>query len=535
MKPLLDTEQLQSVTRLSYEWLMRLLGVSPLNGCKPLTQSEQARIWRDHPSFTQFLPFKEYDPNSGVFLFEDGCSVGAVFELQAVDVEGRSAEFLKKIEKGIRKALQGIPGHHDSPWILQFYLQDDPLAGLMDSLREYASPEARQTEHHRIWMEELAEHIETHLAKPGGLFFDTASQTHWNGQHRKVRLVLYRRSQRSEWLSKTGKPIPGRGRPSEELNEVANGFIGQLEQIGIRVTRYTGRELFRWLLPWFSPCPEGFKDAWEYLRQRDFATDEACLGDACDLGEMVTLGYPESRKDGCWEFTGAPHRLISLQAIDTPPITGVLTAEQDTAHGKTASLWDRLPKGSIFVTTLVAQAQSQIKTHCDNIIEAAGQGSSEATQSSAQAHAAKDSIAAGRYLYPAFSGLYVRGLDEEELARNTQRALNVLTSFQFNPVLPRFDPTAMDNYLRFLPMAYSFEHDRKANKASFTRLTFIDHLARMLPLYGRGYGTGNPGRVFFNRVGGRRCSIRSATAPAWPTACCSVPPVRASRPPSTTW
>ena len=60
----------------------------------------------------------------------------------------------------------------------------------------------------------------------------------------------------------------------------------------------------------------------------------------------------------------------------------------------------------------------------------------------------------------------------------------------------------MDNYLRFLPMAYSFEHDRKANKASFTRLTFIDHLARMLPLYGRGYGTGNPGRVFFNRVGG---------------------------------
>ena len=91
-------------------------------------------------------------------------------------------------------------------------------------------------------------------------------------------------------------------------------------------------------------------------------------------------------------------------------------------HGKTASLWDRLPKGAIFVTTLVAQAQSQIKTHCDNIIEAAGQGSAEAAQASIQAHAAKDSIAAGRYLYPAFSGLYVRGLTEEELARNTQRA-----------------------------------------------------------------------------------------------------------------
>ena len=89
-----------------------------------------------------------------------------------------------------------------------------------------------------------------------------------------------------------------------------------------------------------------------------------------------------------------------MYLVDSPPITGVLTAEQVSAHGKTASLWDRLPKGAIFVTTLVAQAQSQIKTHCDTIIEAAGQGSAEAAQASIQAHAAKDSIAAGRYLYP---------------------------------------------------------------------------------------------------------------------------------------
>ena len=501
MKSFIEPEQLRGAALWTQDMLYRLIGITPLNGSRPITRDEVARIYRDMPSFTQFLPFKDYNAEDCVFQFEDGVSVGAVFELQAVDVEGRPDAVLKKVEGGIQKALQSIPGHHDSPWILQCFLQDDPLMGLLESIREYATQAAQQTQHHANWLRELEEHI-LHMQKPGGLFYDASSQFHWNGQYRKIRLVLYRRSQRSDWVTKSGKPIPGRGRPAEELNEVANGLIGQLEQIGLQVRRYSGKDLFHWLLPWFSPRPDGFENAWEYLKTRQYPEDDSCIGPCADLAEMMTLGYPKSHEDGSWEFTGMPHRLIPLQAIDTPPVTGMLTAEQESAQGKTASMWDRLPKGSIFVTTIVAQPQSQIKTHCDAIIKAAGQGSSEAVQSSDQAHAAKDSIAGGRYLYPAFSGVYVRGEDDEDLARNVQRALNVLTSFQLNPVLPRYDPTAMDNYLRFLPMAYAFEHDKKSSGSSLTRLTFIDHLARLLPFYGRGTGTGKPGKLFFNRVGG---------------------------------
>ena len=72
-----------------------------------------------------------------------------------------------------------------------------------------------------------------------------------------------------------------------------------------------GRDLYRWLLPWFSPRPDGFKDAWDYLKTRQYPEDETCIGDDCDLAEMITLGYPESREDGSWSFTGVPHRLIS--------------------------------------------------------------------------------------------------------------------------------------------------------------------------------------------------------------------------------
>jgi conjugative transfer ATPase len=501
MKSFLDNDHEYPLGKRSLDLFHRLLGVTPLNGGRPMTQKEYTRLWDEPPSFIEYLPFKDYDKANGVFHFEDGVSVGAVFELQAVDIEGRPEHILRKIEEGVQKALQSLPGHQESPWILQSYLQDMPLVGMVDQISAYATDEARKTEHFKLWIHELEEHVQ-HMARPGGMFFDSGSQFHWNGQYRKVRVVLYRRSQKSEWLTRSGKPIPGRGRPSEELNEVATAFVGQLEQVGVSVRRYTGRELFEWLLPWFSPKPDGFADAWDYLKVRRYPEDDSAIGVSADLGEMISLGYPESREDGSWLFTGVPHRLIPVQAIDTPPVPGVLTAEQETQAGKTASLWDRLPKNSIFVTTIVVLPQSQVKRHCDSIIESAGNGSAEAELASNQAHAAKDNLAAGNLLYPAFSGLYVCGEDDNDLAANARKAFQILTSYNLNPMPPRFDPTATDNFLRFLPMAYSYEYDQKRKGSGLTRLTYINHLARLLPLYGRGYGTGNAGRLFYNRVGG---------------------------------
>jgi conjugative transfer ATPase len=501
VKAFIDNDKLRSSGMRFLDILYRVLGVIPLDGSRPLTQKQYAKLWDKLPSFTEYLPFKDFNQEDGVFHFEDGVSVGAVFELTAIDIEGRTLQVVKRIEDGIQKALQGLPGHHDSPWILQSYLEDEPLYDLLGKIRDYATPQARESKHFEIWMDILDEHIQ-HMSKPGGMFFDNGSQFHWNAQYRRVRLVLYRRSKRSEWLNRSGKPIPGRGTPADELNEVAASFMGQLQQVGVQVRRYTGKELFNWLLPWFSPQPDGFDDAWDYLNTRHYPEDDNMIGISADLAEMVTLGYPESKEDGSWLFTGVPHRLIPLQAIDTPPLPGTLTAEQETQAGMTASLWDRLPKGSRFVTTIVVLPQSRVKIHCDDIIKAAGQGSSEAILASAQANSAKDNIAAGNSIYPSFSGLYVRGMNANELAANTRKATQILTNYNLNPISPRYDPTAIDNYLRFLPMAYSYEHDKKTGSNTLTRFTYIRHLARLLPLYGRGLGTGKAGEVFFNRVGG---------------------------------
>jgi conjugative transfer ATPase len=476
--------------------LLRLLGVLP-HGRKPLTREEYAKIYREPPSFAQYLPWKDFSDEDLVFEFDDGVSVGAVFELTPIDVEGKSMSVLKKIELGIQKAFQSVPTHVASPWIVQTYLQDDPITDLADMVRRYATDEARKTNHHELWLKELDEHVQ-HISKPGGMFYDQGSRFWWGGQYRRVRCCVYRNSKKSEWL-KNGRPIPSRGTPAQELNDMINAFVGALEQTGIAARRYKASDLYRWLLPWFSPRPEGFDSAQDYLKVRRFPEDPECLGASADLAEMVVLGAPESRDNGNWYFTGKPHRLVPLQAIDTPPITGVLTAEQESAAGRTASLWDQMPKGCIFVSTVVALPQSQVKSHCNHIIKAAGQGSAESRLSAAQAEMALDNIAAGESLMPAFFGVYVSANTDGELVQKTQKIVNLLTGFQFNPVIPKYDPTAMDNYLRHLPMSFSYEHDKTASQ--LTRLTYVHHIARIFALYGRGTGTGKPAKLFFNRIG----------------------------------
>lgn len=495
---LTTTEQMARSASSIKDTLLRLLGVLPADGRKPLTKEQRQKIYQDPPSFTEFLPWKDFHSESGTFQFDDGASVGAVFELKPIDVEGRPVSILEKIELGIQRALKNIPTHASSPWIIQTYLNDEIITDLAEIVREYATEEARKTQHHELWIKELEEHTQ-HMSKPGGMFYDEGSQFYWNGQYRRVRLVIYRCSQRSEWLTKTSKPIVGRGSPAQELNDVVNSFIGSLTQAGVKARRYTASDLFQWLLPWFSPKPEGFDTVQDYLKVRRYPENDECVGVSADLAEMVTLGSPESRDDGTWLFTGVPQRLISLQAIDTPPIAGVLTAEQDSPAGRTASMWDQLPKGCVFVTTIIALPQSEIRSHCNSIIDKGGQGSSEGRQATKQAEQTLENIAAGQNLMPMFSGVYVRGETDSELTRNTQKAITILNAFAFNPIIPRYDPTAVDSYIRHLPMAFSYELDR--SNAPSAKLTYAYQIARILPLYGRGTGTGKPGKLFFNRIG----------------------------------
>ena len=240
------------------EIIQKLLGILPADGSRPLTSEEYEAVYKEPPSFTQFLPFKDYDKEQQVFTMDDGLSVGVVFELIPVDVEGQSQKVLEIIESGIQQALQRLPGDRDYPIIVQTYLNDEPITDLVEKLRAYATDEAKATKHHEQWMNIMTEHLQ-HLAKEEGLFRDDVAQFNWNGQYRKVRCVIYRKCNPSDYLNKSGLPIPGRGTPASDLNDAVESFISALRQIGIESMRYASADLYNWLLPWFSPNPESFE------------------------------------------------------------------------------------------------------------------------------------------------------------------------------------------------------------------------------------------------------------------------------------
>ena len=73
-------------------------------------------LYRQPSSFTDLLPWVEYDPDSGCFLLEDGISVGALFELEAVGTEARTEKFMTELRDAIQTALNdAIPEEETLP------------------------------------------------------------------------------------------------------------------------------------------------------------------------------------------------------------------------------------------------------------------------------------------------------------------------------------------------------------------------------------------------------------------------------------
>ena len=60
----------------------------------PVTNAMVKSQYERPPSFTDLLPWVEYNPESQSFLLEDGISLGALFELTPAGTEARTSEFM---------------------------------------------------------------------------------------------------------------------------------------------------------------------------------------------------------------------------------------------------------------------------------------------------------------------------------------------------------------------------------------------------------------------------------------------------------
>lgn len=90
-----------------------------------LTQRDVNTSYQKGPSFADLLPWVEYQPDSRTLLLNDGCSVGAVYDITPVGTEGRSQQHLAQIRDTVADALQDSFEERDShPWVVQFFLSE---------------------------------------------------------------------------------------------------------------------------------------------------------------------------------------------------------------------------------------------------------------------------------------------------------------------------------------------------------------------------------------------------------------------------
>lgn len=485
---------------IALDWLQQVSGRMPWGGQKPLTEKEYAKIW-DGPkhSIADYLPWVDYDDEQKVFLHNDGVSVGAVFELRQVNIEGKSEEFVEKVRQGLVRALGSVPEVYEgSPWIVQFYLQDEPIESLVQEMQHYAKPDVRDSQHSREWFDLLDQHVRQ-MSRERGLFEDEAAGIRWRGLARRARVVVYRHTKRGDWVTDDDKlKQPGKT-PSNELNQVARVFVRSLQGSGLAVKRLDGAAFFEWMGPFFSPKPMHAKDGYEWVRSIKRYPEQGKRSRHYDFGQAVFAEEPRSDEEGRFWFCDKPTRFLSITPLESDPATGIITAEIKNASGKEVSLWDELPRGSMFAMTIVIESQLSIRHHLDSIMKAGGHATREAALATEQAEAALNFLAQGNRIYRIFPGVYLRGDTEAALEDATLNAMTILSQAGLAVIPPKWDLAPIDSFLRSLPMSYSYHYDRARLKRAW--LCDADHVAALLPLYGRTTGTGNPGFFFFNRAG----------------------------------
>jgi conjugative transfer ATPase len=470
---------------------LRLASTEPATELRPLTTADVKALYARPPSFTDFLPWVEYLPDSRCFLLEDGVSVGALFELTPAGTEARTPGFMAELRDAIQTAItEAIPELDDAPWILQLYVQDEPsLSDLLRQVEAYAPAGTSESPYTRHYLELLTAHC-ARISRPGGLFEDSAlTGTVWRGQVRRVRAALYRR------LNPHGR-VPSALEVEAELNDVATKWTAALAAAGIRCRRGSGEDLYRWLLPWFNPrpdCAEG--DVEKLLTAAPYPGDED-LPFGADLGEVLTLSAPKSDNDSAtWWFDGLPHTLVTVQGLRRAPDIGHMTAERPSGD-HVFSLFDRLPEHTVMALTITVKPQDVVRNHIGLVKRAAVGDSAEAELTREDAGAVEREMATGNKLYPLQLAFYIRGEHLADLRTNVNQLNALLLPNGLQPIAREADLLALDSYLRNLPMAYDVRLDRVSRRS---RLVFSRHIANLLPLYGRSRGTGNPGLVFFNR------------------------------------
>ncbi len=470
-------------------------GREPLRRPGKMTVKDEKQVYHANPSIVDYLPWAEFLDREQCILLDDGVSVGAVFDITPVATEGRTDDRLEQMRDTVEDALQDSFDEHDeNPWVVQFFCQDENnVEAYIDRLRQYVKPHAQGSAFTEDWLKETERHLRG-IARPEGLFKDTLiTDQPWRGQQRRTRMVVYR------WIGKSNHdPMP----PIAMLNQTCERVTGALAGAGVACVRQNGAQVHDWLLRHFNPSPEWvdketlYRDA-AYFDSRD--TPEGAMPVQNDFAETLLFTPPVSDPDqGVWWFDNQAHCAIPVEKLRRPPEPGTITGEMKRGEKKINALMDLFPEGTMVCMTIVVQPQDTLENDFNRLAKNAVGENTESGRVRQDVAQVKEYLGNRHKLYRAGITFLLRAGDLTALNHKRVELTNVLLGAGLQPVRPEFDVAPLNTYLRALPMCFNPETDKKH---WYTRLTWVQHLAGLLPVTGRETGTGHPGMSFFNRGG----------------------------------
>ncbi len=462
------------------------------------TLADIATQYERLPSITPWLALRDYDPNDRIFLLSDQRSVGTALGLNLWPCEARPADQLTAWAQQLASGIaQAIPQEKGSPWIVQWYVEDDlDLAPFYDQLCA-AIPMARRGD---VLTQQYLQVMQTHLqfmTRPGGVFVDRAQgDQRFNARIRRVRVMLYRK------MASHLAP-PSRDTAIAALLQVRRAWCAQLRELGLDPTVLTGRDVYEWLIAWFNPKPAiAGGDPRALLNQLVYPS-EGTLPGGWDFGERCFFSTPRSDGQRLW-LDGLPHAALTVQGIHHEAGMGVGHLTGECAHGEHVfALMDKFPAHTRLCLTMVIQHPDEVCRWLKKVEHSAlGQSAKAMRYKTALQHAMAQ-MEANDPLYPMTLTVLLRGEDDAQLERAEHEATALCVQHGFHMVQGQHQLTPVDTYLRHLPMNYDFQFDEKYLNQS--QLVFLSTLAKWLPVYGRSRGTSHLGMVLNNRGGEPFC------------------------------
>lgn len=458
---------------------------------RPLTVKEYQQIWATAPSFSAFLPWVDWLQKERCLLLEDGRSVCAVYELTPVTTEGRPEERLDEIRDQIEDALQNsFEGLDQNPWVIQFFCQDerDPDEWI-NHIRQYVRPAARGTDFTEAWLEQTARHMQV-IAREGGLFEDDqVTGTLWQGRRRRTRMVIYRL---------VGEKEPTRRSPSDVLNQVCQRAATALTGAGVYCERQDAAGIYLWLVKWLNP---GKSQRFYQQLTNMFRTekhDPALLPLLRDFGEDVVCCSPVSDvENGVWWFNDRPHRVMVAEKLTDPPGAGALTGER-TVGDNIRAAFDELPEGTILSLTAIVTPQNILEDRFNKLRRNAVGENAESYAVRRDAEEAVHWLAERHKMWRMNLSFFISAPDLKNLQIREDALTTQISNHGITITRPENMVGPLNAWLRALPGCFNPAADQRE---WYSRLTFVQHIAGLLPVFGRATGTGHPGMSFFNRGG----------------------------------